>query len=526
LLDLSNDENVIPSYATRPETAVGAPLETRKMTRIPDFSLTSPAGVSAAAGDLVIAATCEGSAPVTTDLPTAVADALSRLAARPGWQGKEGQVQTTEAGEGGAQVTLYGLGAEARATRRRVEVWLRDALDLASTNRAQTVTVLLPPVPELGSGRSPGVAHWLGRALVRATYRFERYRNGGQGERRIGGVRVVLPSGVSAGDDADGVMAAVADAVVFGRDLGNTPGNEAVPAWMDERARELAAEFGMKATSFGPEELAERGMGGILAVGSGSENEPRLVRLDWGERGPRVALVGKGVTFDTGGISIKPAREMDEMKYDKCGACTVLAVSRAVAALDLPIRFSAYVPLAENMPDGRSYRPGDIVRCYNGKTVEIVNTDAEGRMLLADALAWAVEEEPDVLLEFSTLTGASVIAVGQDAASLYTPDDELAGSLLAAAEGTGERLWRMPLWPEFADRMKGAHADLKNAGGRWGSANTAAAFLSQFVGGFERWAHLDIAGGAYVGRDGDDEPGATGYGVALAVDWLRKLAAA
>jgi leucyl aminopeptidase len=274
------------------------------------------------------------------------------------------------------------------------------------------------------------------------------------------------------------------------------------------------------------EALEERGMGGLVAVGAGSAQEPKLVRLELGETGPVVALVGKGVTFDTGGISIKPAKELDEMKYDKCGACTVLAVCRAVAALDLPIRLSAYLPLAENMLDGRSYRPGDIVRCYNGKTVEIVNTDAEGRMILADALAWAAEEEPDVLLELSTLTGASVIAVGQDAASLYTPDDRLAGSLLAAAEGTGERLWRMPLWPEFVDRMKGAHADLKNASGRWGSANTAAAFLSQFVGGLEHWAHLDIAGGAYVGRDGEDEPGATGYGVALTVDWLRRLAAA
>jgi leucyl aminopeptidase len=292
---------------------------------------------------------------------------------------------------------------------------------------------------------------------------------------------------------------------------------------MDEQAAALAADLGMRHLSFGPEQLAERGMGGVLAVGSGSHNEPRLARLDWGESGPVVALVGKGVTFDTGGISIKPAKDMDEMKYDKCGACTVLGIARAVAELELPLRLRVYVPLAENMPDGRSYRPGDIVRCYNGKTVEIVNTDAEGRMILADALAWASEEEPDLLLEYSTLTGASVVALGQDAASLYTSDDPLAGALLSAAERTGERLWRMPLWPEFRDKMKGSHADLKNSGSRWGGANTAAAFLSHFVAEGQRWAHLDIAGGAYVGRDADEEPGATGYGVALTVDWLRRL---
>jgi leucyl aminopeptidase len=179
------------------------------------------------------------------------------------------------------------------------------------------------------------------------------------------------------------------------------------------------------------------------------------------------------------------------------------------------------------MPDGGAYRPGDIVRCYGGKTVEILNTDAEGRMLLADALAWAAEERPQALLEYSTLTGASVVALGPRAAALYTPHDGRAGELLAAAAASGERLWRMPLWPEFREEMKGTHADLKNSGGRWGGANTAAAFLSEFVRPLARWAHLDIAGPAYVGADGKGaagEPGATGYGVATTLRWLRGVA--
>ncbi|HEX6201763.1 MAG TPA: leucyl aminopeptidase, partial [Thermoanaerobaculia bacterium] len=401
--------------------------------------------------------------------------------------------------------------------------WLWQALDKVAANGVREAGVLLPDHPVL---RGDGLAGRLARAAVRAGYRFDRFQQKKNGERdRLERVRVVPPEGADADAGAiERTAGAIASAVAFCRDLANTPANQATPAWMAERARQVAEAAGMGCTVLGRPELEERGMGGLLAVGAGSEQEPKLVRLELGETGPLVALVGKGVTFDTGGISIKPANDMDEMKYDKCGACTVLSVARAVADLALPIRLRVYVPLAENMPDGRSYRPGDIVRCYNGKTVEILNTDAEGRMILADALAWAAEEGPEVLVEYSTLTGACVVALGNDAAGLFTPDDPLAGELLAAAERNGERLWRLPLWPEFVEKMKGNHADLKNSGGRWGGANTAAAFLSQFVGDLQRWAHLDIAGAAYVGRDGEEEPGATGYGVAFTLDWLARLA--
>ncbi|HNU84099.1 MAG TPA: aminopeptidase, partial [Thermoanaerobaculia bacterium] len=286
----------------------------------------------------------------------------------------------------------------------------------------------------------------------------------------------------------------------------------------------LARRVGARATVLGPAQLRQRGMGGILAVGGGSAHPPRMVRLAWGSRGPRVALVGKGVTFDSGGISIKPAAAMDEMKWDKCGACTALGTLHAAAALALPVRLLLYLPLAENLLDGSAYRPGDIVRCANGKTVEILNTDAEGRLILADALAWAAADRPERLLEFSTLTGACAVALGQRTAGLFSPDDQLAGDLLAAATATGERLWRLPLWPEFLEEMRGAHADLRNSGGRWGGASTAAAFLSQFVGDLTSWAHLDIAGPAYVGGEDRSRRGATGYGVATAIQWLSELA--
>jgi leucyl aminopeptidase len=201
----------------------------------------------------------------------------------------------------------------------------------------------------------------------------------------------------------------------------------------------------------------------------------------------------------------------------------VLGIVRAAAESSLPVRLRAYLPLAENMPDGAAYRPGDILTMHNGKTVEITNTDAEGRLLLADALALAAAEKPDAMLDFSTLTGACVVALGLTGAGLFTPDDDLASALLAAADEAGERLWRLPLWPEFAEEMKGTHADLRNSAGRWGGASSAGAFLANFVGN-SRWAHLDIAGPAYVGAEGKGAKGATGFGIATTLRWLRSLA--
>jgi leucyl aminopeptidase len=421
-----------------------------------------------------------------------------------------------------ASLALMGLGKTDELTTRELANALYQLVDRAQINGIDRLAVRFPDHAET---RGAAAAERVSRTLTLAAYRYDRFFTDARAQRhRVGAVAVV-----PAADDEEayrqiaGGIEPLASAVAFTRTLANTPSNVADPGWMEEQARELAASRGMSVSVLGRAELEERGMGGILAVGAGSAREPRLVRLEWGRGETTVALVGKGVTFDTGGISIKPAAAMDEMKYDKSGACTVLGIARAVADLDLPLRLRVYVPLAENMPDGAAYRPGDILRCYNGKTVEITNTDAEGRLLLADALAWAVEEGPDVVLEYSTLTGAMVVALGQQAAGLYSPDDELAEGLLSSASASGERLWRMPAWPELVEQMKGVHADLKNSGGRWGGANTAAAFLSQFVGSHRRWAHLDIAGPAYVGNDREEPRGATGYGVALTVNWLRRL---
>ncbi|MDX1383338.1 MAG: leucyl aminopeptidase, partial [Thermoanaerobaculia bacterium] len=391
---------------------------------------------------------------------------------------------------------------------------LQRALGAAAEARVDRLALVLPRHRVIRSGAAASYAR-----LALGRYRFEEFRSR-NGNDRPRAVQVFAPAAERKALRAAAPLGrAIAEGVALSRDLGNTPPNVATPQWMAARARSLARSIDGRARVLTPREMEKRGMGGILAVGGGSANPPRLARIDWGTRGPVVALVGKGVTFDTGGISIKPAAAMDEMKYDKCGACTVLGIVKAVAAARLPVRLRAYLPLAENMPSGKAYRPGDIVRCYNGKTVEILNTDAEGRMILADSLAWAVKEKPDVLLEFSTLTGASVVALGEETAALFTPDDKLAAGLLDAAADSYERLWRMPLWPEYVEQMKGNHADLQNAGVRWGGANLAAGFLSQFVDDHPSWAHIDIAGPAMAKKP----KGATGYGVAFTVDWMERL---
>jgi len=476
-----------------------------------------PAGL-----DRIVVFVAAGAAPAVAALEPAFGRTARALAARRGWEGNLGQRR--EAGDpSGPALEIAGLGSAPDSADPRLGTEIAAAVTRAAAAGAQRLGIVLPPGL---TGGDPAAVARLARHAALAGYRFVRYRERSGEAAPVGEVLFAVPEGEEAGAWRTGqrTATAVAAAVAWTRDLANTPPNEATPAWMAAQARALARRVGARATVLGPAQLRQRGMGGILAVGGGSAHPPRMVRLAWGSRGPRVAIVGKGVTFDSGGISIKPAAAMDEMKWDKCGACTALGILHAAAALALPVRLRLYLPLAENLLDGSAYRPGDIVRCANGKTVEILNTDAEGRLILADALAWAAAERPERLLEFSTLTGACAVALGQRTAGLFSPDDQLAGDLLAAATATGERLWRLPLWPEFLEEMRGAHADLRNSGGRWGGASTAAAFLSQFVGDLTSWAHLDIAGPAYVGGEDRSRRGATGYGVATAIHWLSEVA--
>ncbi|HET9226628.1 MAG TPA: leucyl aminopeptidase [Thermoanaerobaculia bacterium] len=472
--------------------------------------------------DVLIAGAFEGEALDLDGLGEDVRGALERLAGRGGWKSREEQSAQTDLA-GGPVVLLGGLGKPGDFTPAKLSRWIARTADWARVNGLGRLQYILPRHAETtGWAAAERSLRW----MALSGYRFER-RSEEKNNLRLASVAAAPPSGdEDAWREALPFSLAAAGASAFSRSLANTPPNEATTLWMAERAREMAEGRGIEVTVLDEEEMARRGMGGILAVGSGSSHPPRLVRLSWGSEGPLIALVGKGVTFDTGGISIKPSEKMEDMKYDKAGACTVLGIVRAVADLGLKIRLRAYCPFAENMPSGAAYRPGDILRMYNRKTVEITNTDAEGRLILADSLSWAAEESPEALVELSTLTGGIVVALGQAAAGLFTPDDGLASELQAASTDAGERLWRMPLYPEFLEDMKGLHADLKNSAGRYGSACTAAAFLSQFTGGLKSWAHLDIAGVGYLSADAvGKRAGATGFGIASVLGWLRRRAA-
>jgi leucyl aminopeptidase len=339
------------------------------------------------------------------------------------------------------------------------------------------------------------------------------------------------------GPDGDGVAASVSEAAISAgatwlvRDLANTPSNTKDPAWMAEQAVRLAERAGLVAGVRGPQELADEGFGGILAVGSGSASTPRLVTVGYIPTGEEpaggwqhVVVVGKGITYDTGGLSIKSREAMVPMKTDMAGAAVALATVLGAAAAGITCRVTAVLPLAENHVGGASYRPGDVLRIYGGRTVEIANTDAEGRIVLADALAWAdAELDPDVLIDVATLTGAASIGLGRQHAALYSADAGLVAAFEVASVGSGEPVWHMPLVEEYRDAVYSDVADLRHVASdpRFGAGSiTAALFLREFVGS-RRWVHLDIAGPARASADKHEvTEGATGFGARLLLRYL------
>ncbi len=325
-----------------------------------------------------------------------------------------------------------------------------------------------------------------------------------------------------AGNGGDRALAeanAMANGVRFARELGNLPPNICTPAHIATHAQEFAnASKGVSCEVLEREEMEKLGMGSLLGVAAGSVNKPRLVVLRWnggGEAKP-YALVGKGVTFDSGGISLKPGAGMEEMKFDMCGAAGILGTFVAAVELALPLNIVCVVAAVENMPDGNSYRPSDVLTSMSGQTIEVLNTDAEGRLVLCDALTYVQKFEPQVIIDAATLTGACVVALGKHASGLMTQDDELANELLDAGNHTLDRAWRLPLWDDYQSALDSVFADVANLGGKFGGAITAGCFLSRFTTGY-RWAHLDIAGTAWIeGRKGL----ATGRPVSLLTQYL------
>jgi leucyl aminopeptidase len=438
-------------------------------------------------------------------------------------------IQLPAQGVAARRVHLIGLGEAKEVDGEVMRRAAGGAVTAAMRRKGRSLALLVPPVRRL-----PPAA--LGQALTEGallgTYRFDGYRTLEEPTPPVDDLELIVSDSRAAGA-RQGVRVGriVAEATNFARDLSNEPGSVHTPVWLADQTRRMARGTGLRVRILDEAELEKHKMGGLLAVGRGAKNPPRLIVVEHNApargskgRGPKratVALVGKGITFDTGGVSIKPAASMEEMKHDMSGGAAVLGAMRAVAELKLPLHVVGIVAAAQNMPGQDAYLPGDVVRTASGKTIEILNTDAEGRIVLSDALHHATSFEPAAIIDLATLTGAKVIALGEHCCAVMGNDDKLIGRIREAGDRSHERAWPLPLWREHKEQIKSRVADMKNTAGRNASSITAAALLSHFVGDFP-WAHLDIAGNESVKSDqAYCVQGATGFGVRLLVELLR-----
>ncbi|MFP5415345.1 MAG: leucyl aminopeptidase [Actinomycetes bacterium] len=423
-------------------------------------------------------------------------------------------------GDPGIVVTgLGGVDVTPEQVRRAAGNAVRAAAQVAG-ERTLRVAVSLDPV-------EPDVVRGVTEGALLGAYAYQK-ASAEPAKTPVGALVVITSAKDARAHVAEGVT--VATAVARARDWVNTPPNVLYPDSFAEEARALARGGRLEVEVLDDKALARAGYGGILAVGGGSARPPRLVRIEYAPRGAttHLALVGKGITFDTGGLNLKPAEGMITMKCDMAGAAAVVAAVRAIADLRLRVRVTAYAALAENMPSGAAYRPSDVLTMFGGKTVENANSDAEGRLVMADALVRAGQDSPDLVVDVATLTGACVVALGERVAGLMASDDGTADAVLDAAEASGEAFWQLPIPEEVRENLRSDVADLASAGKtRYGGALTAAAFLQAFVPEGVRWAHLDIAGPAWNGQAAYDyvPKGGTGSGVRTLVALARSLAA-
>lgn len=425
------------------------------------------------------------------------------------------------------RVLLVGLGKEREFRENEYRRALRTAVKTLDDSGATEAVLYLTELPV---GRRP--IEWrVEQAVLVAmdtVYRFDRMKSKQEKPRRPLS-RLTLAVGrrneIGSCGEAAHRAHAIAQGMNFAKDLGNLPGNVCTPAYLADQAQGLAATFdAIQVEVLEQADIEKLGMVAFLSVAKGSRQPPRLIVLRYrGGADPKakpLALVGKGITFDAGGISLKPAVEMDEMKFDMCGAAAVLGTFKALALAQLPVEVVGIIPACENLPDGNANKPGDIVTSLSGQTIEILNTDAEGRLILCDALTYAERFEPAAVVDVATLTGACVIALGHHASGLFSTSDALARELIAAGDQAWDRAWRMPLWEDYQEQLKSNFADMANIGGRAAGAITAACFLSRFAKKYD-WAHLDIAGTAW--KSGN-EKGATGRPVPLLFQWLARRA--
>ncbi len=419
-----------------------------------------------------------------------------------------------------AEVMVVGLGSGGEFS---VPADFFKAASVASKNAGSGVKKIVMDFPVSNSADSVGAV--IEGALL-GSYEFSKYKSKQSEKTEISEVRILSSLSENSFKNAARRARSVAQAVRFCRDLVNEPPAFLTPSVLAGYTEKMCSEAGLECSVIMPPDMEERGMGGMLAVSAGSSNPPRLIHMTYRPRAARrsrqVAIVGKGITFDSGGLSLKPAEAMKTMKMDMSGAAAVIGAMKAVAAEKPAVTVHGIVAAAENMTGPSAYKPDDIVRVMNGKTIEIVNTDAEGRVVLADALSYAVEIGSKEIIDLATLTGACVVALGVYRAGLMSNSEKIARDIKRSSSFTGEKVWELPLAGEMRKDIESNFADIKNTGNRWGGAITAALFLEHFVSDVP-WAHLDIAGPAYLEKGNDWYPkGGTGFGVRTLVDYILR----
>lgn len=423
-----------------------------------------------------------------------------------------------------SRVLLVGLGKERDLDERAYRQALRATIKVLRSLVVSSAAVFLTEVAVKKRDTAWRVAQ-LVEVAEDSSYRFDRFKTkAAEGQKGVDKLQVHVAQGEEAAAKKGLHQGqALASGVSFAKDLGNLAPNYCTPSYLAEQALALESTHGLQVQVLDQAELEKLGMGSFLAVTKGSVQPPKLIVLQHkkGKKSQKpVVLVGKGITFDTGGISLKPGADMDEMKYDMCGAASVLGTFKTIAELDLPLNVVGIIPTCENMPDGNATRPGDVLTSMSGQTIEVLNTDAEGRLILCDALTYAERFEPQAVVDVATLTGACVIALGHHASGLFSNQDSLAAELLAAGQEAQDRAWQLPLWDDYQGQLDSNFADMANIGGRAGGSITAACFLSRFAKKYD-WAHLDVAGTAW--KSGK-EKGATGRPVPLLTEFLRQRA--
>jgi leucyl aminopeptidase len=419
------------------------------------------------------------------------------------------------------RVLLVGLGRDHEMRESRYRAAVASAINTLRTTGTAEAAICLHELAVNGRDAAWKIEQAV-LGIREGLYRFDRLKSKPPEAGKRALKKVVFPVKGSEAGVAEAAIeraVAIADGVALAKELGNLPGNLCTPTYLADQARELAKRHGLEVTVLEQEEIEKLGMGAFLAVARGSRQPPKLIVMEYpggaAEAQP-VVLVGKGITFDTGGVSIKPASEMDEMKFDMCGAASVFGALRAAALMKLRLNVVGIIPATENMPDGNAMKPGDVVTTMSGQTVEVLDTDCEGRLVLCDALTYAERYQPAAVVDIATLTGEIVSALGHVATGMFSNSEALAREMLQAGESAWDRVWQMPLWDEYQEALTSNVADLPNVGSRDDCAVIAACFLSRFTGRYP-WVHLDIAGTA---SKSGAEKGATGRPVALLAHFL------